>query len=320
MTFDLLTDVLNSMRIHGSTLLHEAYLAPWAISLPEDEKLGRLLSVEPGTRVVAFHLVQRGTMTFQSEEQKISVEPGEVIICFGGSEHQISQGHSKALPAESVLKGAPIHFRCPMGEGESTLVCLCGVFYLHDTCLNPLFASMPAILHTRVAQDDQDGLVKLIADELDARRSASNFMVQRLLELLCARAIRNYINTHVSTAPSWIAGIKDPLVNQAITAMHATPGAPWSVDSLAEHVALSPSRFAARFREVTGESPMKYLTRWRVQSARQQLRNSDLSVAAIGDAVGYDNQAAFIRAFKRYTGTTPGRWRAELFESSLTKT
>ena len=65
-----------------------------------------------------------------------------------------------------------------------------------------------------------------------------------------------------------------------------------------------------RYHEAAiGESPMRYLARWRMQIAANLLTQSDAKVAAIGAQVGYDSEAAFSRAFRRATGRAPGAWR-----------
>lgn len=54
---------------------------------------------------------------------------------------------------------------------------------------------------------------------------------------------------------------------------------------------------------------MRYLARWRIQVAANQLRNSDAPLARIAEQVGYESEAAFNRAFKRSFGTPPAAWR-----------
>lgn len=92
--------------------------------------------------------------------------------------------------------------------------------------------------------------------------------------------------------------------------LHARPGEPWSVPRLAGMVAMSPSRLAARFSEALGESPMGYVSRWRMNVARRHLVESQRSVQQVAVEVGYENVAAFIRAFRRHVGMAPAAWRA----------
>jgi len=64
-----------------------------------------------------------------------------------------------------------------------------------------------------------------------------------------------------------------------------------------------------RFRQLLGESPMHYLTRWRLQLAAQLLRDGTDPIAAVSAQVGYESEQAFNRAFKRQAGEPPAAWR-----------
>jgi AraC-like DNA-binding protein len=74
-------------------------------------------------------------------------------------------------------------------------------------------------------------------------------------------------------------------------------------------VAMSPSRFAARFAESLGDSPMAYVTNWRMNVACRQLVTSRQGIDQIAASVGYESQAAFNRAFKKHVGLPPAAWR-----------
>ncbi|ABW32169.1 AraC family transcriptional regulator [Acaryochloris marina] len=315
--FDILSDVLNSLDICGSLLLHESYTAPWAISVPGAQQLGKLLRVQTGTRAVAFHLVERGYIELTSPQLGVKpmvVEAGEMVICFSGSPHQISQGtEPPSISVEYVLSGGEIPFRCSADARSSSLLCLCGIFYLRDTYLNPLFAALPPVLHAPVSQVESfqnlTGVASLIAKELDKPSAGSSFMVERLLELLCAGAVRSYMARLHPQDPSWLTGLRDPIISRALAKIHAQPGHDWSVDSLAQSVELSPSRFAARFKTTLGEGPMTYVSKWRLHIASRLLNRTEKNIYEIASDVGYDNLAAFTRAFKRYFGEPPGAWR-----------
>ena len=91
--------------------------------------------------------------------------------------------------------------------------------------------------------------------------------------------------------------------------MHGDLARRWTVDSLARESGLSRSTFAATFKAVTGDAPLDYLTRWRMYRARVLLRGSDLSLMEIAARIGYDTDTALSRAFRRFEGTAPGKWR-----------
>lgn len=312
---DVLSDTLRSMRISGSVLLREEYAAPWGVAIPNASQLAALFSVKPEVRIVAFHLVESGHCEIKLENGVVAViEAGEMAVCFGGTAHQISQGtNPKILPVATLLAGGANTQR-PTAVGR---VCgaalLCGVFLLHDTFLNPLFAALPPLLRTRVSQPGDfynlSGVARLMAQEIDRKSLGGGYIVERLLEALCAEAIRAHIATTPRHEAGWISGIQDPVVGRAVAAIHAQPGANWSVTRLAQGVAMSPSRFAARFAATLGNSPMVYVAQWRMHVACRLLVGTRQGVDQIAAAVGYESPAAFNRAFKKHVGVPPAAWR-----------
>ena len=69
------------------------------------------------------------------------------------------------------------------------------------------------------------------------------------------------------------------------------------------------SVLAQRFVELVGEAPMRYLANWRMQLAKQMMREGGHNIQEVATRVGYDSEAAFNRAFKRATGSPPAAWR-----------
>jgi transcriptional regulator GlxA family with amidase domain len=82
------------------------------------------------------------------------------------------------------------------------------------------------------------------------------------------------------------------------------------LDELAGKVAMSPRNFARRFKAATGESPLGYLHRLRIDNAKHQLESATRSVQEISTQVGYEDVAFFRQLFRRYTGTSPREYRA----------
>jgi AraC-like DNA-binding protein len=91
--------------------------------------------------------------------------------------------------------------------------------------------------------------------------------------------------------------------------IHADPGQPWTLDTLARATRTSRATLTRRFADLTGQSPMAYLTAWRMSLAARRLRDGDATVRQIARELGYDSEFAFARAFKRATGSAPGQYR-----------
>jgi len=107
----------------------------------------------------------------------------------------------------------------------------------------------------------------------------------------------------------WLAGTRDPAVGRALALMHERPAEPWTLERLGDEAAISRSTLHERFAHFIGQPPMHYLAQWRMQLASQWLRDTDAKVIEVALEVGYENEAAFSRAFKRMVGESPGAWR-----------
>jgi len=107
----------------------------------------------------------------------------------------------------------------------------------------------------------------------------------------------------------WLAGLNDLQVGRVLTLLHAEPAHSWTVEELAHRAAISRAALAKRFVDVVGETPIQYLTGWRMHLARRLLSESPLGLAEIASRVGYDSEAAFNRAFRRVVGIPPAGWR-----------
>jgi AraC-like DNA-binding protein len=313
----IIDDLLRSLRISGSVLLREPYVTPWAIAIPDQMQLSALLGVSAGIRVVAFHLVEFGHCTIQPQNgEEILLSAGELAICFGGEAHHLSQGDAtQTLSIEGLLTQGQ-NPRHPEVVGQTAGASLmCGAFMLHHTNFNPLFTALPAVLHARLSRRGElhnlSGVARLMAEELDRNFLGGGYVVERLLEVLCAEAIRAHVETSSRQETGWFRGIKDPVVGRAVEAIHARPGSDWSVTRLAADVAMSPSRFATRFTEALGDSPMAYVTKWRMNVACRQLLTTRQSIELIAANCGYESLAAFSRAFRKHVGISPTSWRVE---------
>lgn len=315
---DALSQVLNSMRISGNLLLKEKYKMPWAVSVPDSNTMNGLFNTTSDVRIAAFHMVERGYIHIKLDNgEDVLVEVGEMVVCFSGLGHTLYQGdRQKVLPFQDIMGGGENVFYPDEKEQASCTSLVCGTFILHDTLLNPLLTTLPNVLKFSVASPNDHprlyGVVNLLIQEFQDKTLGNSYIVQRYLEILCVEAIRMHVDSLSEHSTGWLAALNDPMIGRAIAEIHAEPGYNWSVKSLAEAVTISTSRFAARFSATLGESPMAYVTKWRMSVASRMLEENQLSIDQISSEVGYESMAAFSRAFKRHVGLPPAMWRTHL--------
>ena len=173
---------------------------------------------------------------------------------------------------------------------------------------------LPPLLHLKGTENDGREWVrstaKNILRELDRRATGSMEVANRLVDILFLKAVRAFFDEHVETAKSgWLAAIRDKRISRALGAIHNQPQRSWTVLSLARHVAMSRTTFAAKFKELVGEPPQHYFTRVRINAAAVRLRSGRDKLSSVAADAGYRSLPAFVRSFKRLMGTTPGEYR-----------
>ena len=315
----IFSESVNALKVTGSLLLNEHYSAPWAVSIPATAELAELITKKKNTHIAAFHLVRRGHIEIEIQNGNTEIiNEGEMAICFSGKAHTLFQGASKpAYPFQNLMQGNKNVFEPTTENKAQSTSLICGIFTLHNTLLNPLFEAMPPLLKVNLEQGDYrslsttNNIIKLLVNELEQPSFAHSYMVERYLELLCAQSMQTYVQSMPKGETGWLQAINDTVMSRIISAIHSKPDFEWSVTELAKLISLSPSRFAARFTEIMGITPMAYVTRWRMYIASQLLKDSNFNLEQIATQVGYLNVAAFSRAFKRLLGLSPANWRTQ---------
>lgn len=312
---DAFSDVLRVIRLSGGVFLEADFTAPWCISgkvSPDDCKP----FLEAPRHVIASHFVARGCMRLQPEGgEAIEVGAGEIVLLPHNSAHAFgSELHSAPVPAREIIQPPQDGrlARVVHGGGGAATQLLCG--YLGcDAPFNPLLSALPAVLKVNVRSTPSGAWIessfRFAASEIAAGRLGSTTVIAKLSELLFVEAVRQFVAGLPAERRGWLAGLRDPNVGRALSALHARPTQAWTAESLAIEVGMSRSVFAERFSSLVGQPPMQYLAMWRMHMAAQYLREGRGSLAQIGAAIGYDSESAFSRAFKREFGVSPGGWR-----------
>lgn len=200
------------------------------------------------------------------------------------------------------------------GEGGHTSI-VAGVFDFEDFSRNPLLLRLPGLLHlpyNGLIAESGDGfasMLRLLISEVQDRLSGSGSVAVRLADVLFVYAVRAYLRTRPTAEVNWCRGMQDSRIGRALALIHDEPGRLWKVGALAEATGMSRARFASRFHELVGESPISYLTDWRMHCASRELMADRKTLAAISFDHGYASEIAFSRAFKRWSGLLPSDYR-----------
>jgi AraC-like DNA-binding protein len=314
---DPFSDVLRSFRLSGAIFLDSHFTAPWCIvSKLTAEDCGPLLTAP--SLLIAYHFVIEGSFLLTIEgEPTVEVRAGEVVLLPRNDVHTLASGSGMApVDAHDLIHptvGGGLAQISHGGGGEKTHI-VCGFLSSEDQ-YSPLIGALPRILKLDVRQgtwrDWVDASVRFAATELTQGRFASSGAMSRLSELLFVEAVRQYAATPHNQGAGWLRALSDPHVGQAIALMHRNIGTSWSAEGLAKEVSMSRSAFVHRFTSLTGMPPIRYLTVWRLQTAKLHLRETQKTIAQLAYSVGYDSEAAFSRAFKREFGLAPARWREQ---------
>ena len=274
--------------------------------------------VESGSMPIGiFHAVVRGQPWAQLEEggEAVELSPGDVVVFPFGDNHLIMDApgreHRPIGLLTSVDERGMGHLTIDGGGPSTSLIC--GTLAFDSGDAHPVFSLLPPMLHVR----DHDGrmsdivetLIAMIAGEVDQPTPGSEIVVARLTDVLVVYLLRAYIEDLDPSERGWLAALRDPALREAIGQIHRRPDHSWTAEELAEAARMSRSAFFKRFREVVGETPAEYATRWRIHLAAKLLRQGDYSVAAAGREVGYGTEAAFSNAFLRVMGQRPGAYR-----------
>ncbi len=324
MAADVLSEVLSAVRLTGSVFFDITATSPWVAEAPPSARIAD--AVRPGAQhAIEYHVVTRGACWISIVDgvpfEPVRLGEGDIAVIQHGEPHAVSSAprmRAEPSPAYGLRPKAEgeLPFRLRTGaEGAGDTRLMCGFFTCDVRPFNPLLEALPRFMRigrgSSASADALSGhLLGLASIESADERAGTRSVLNRLSELMFIEAIRSYMDQLGSANTGWLSGLRDPLVGRALLALHAEPARSWTLDDLAAACATSRSALAARFTEVTGYPPIQYLTRWRMQLAAQRLAGGGVKVAAVAQEVGYDSEAAFSRAFKRFSGRSPSQWRS----------
>ena len=297
---DALSTVLEATRLRSVVYSKFPLAAPWGLDIIQDQnsQFWRLVS---------------GNCTVGSPDGRIiELKAGDLVFVPHGSAHWIAdKSTSLRMPSPEFVKarreGIPV-----FNSGGDVTTLIAGHFEFDYLPLHPFLKDLPPIIHIRQYVTENQLLLKqvtqLMLEELDNERPGSRVMLKCLSEIMFVNIIRAYLE---QSAPGsgFLSALNDPRISKALKLMQDAPQNNWTLGSLASEIGMSRSAFFNQFKKLVHQTPLDYLTNWRIRQAQKLLTTDSSNISQISANVGYQSEAAFNRIFKLKTGQTPAVYR-----------
>ncbi len=302
---DPLGEALHFLRLSGTFYCRSEFTAPWALALPAMKDC------------LIFHVVTAGECRLEVEGADARLlRPGDLALVPHGEGHRLASETDVAaaklfdLPREAVSDRYEI---LRYGGGGASTTVICGVVRFDHPAAQHLVRLLPKLISVDAWNSPEmewiQSTLRFMAAEARELRAGGETIITRLADILVIQAIRAWIARDPAAQTGWLGALRDRQIGRAIALIHRDPARSWTVASLATHVGMSRSAFAARFTQLVGEPAMQYATRWKMLAALMWLREDDAPLGVLASRLGYESEAAFSRAFKRFIGVSPGAAR-----------
>jgi AraC-like DNA-binding protein len=304
-TIEPLGEALHFLRMSGTFYCRSEFTAPWALALP------------PFADCMMFHVVTAGQCWLEVEgAEACLLQPGDLALVAHGEGHLLASepgapaGKLFDLPRERISERYEI---LRHGGGGAPTTVICGVVRFDHPAAQDLVRLLPRYLRVDAWSSPEtewiQSTLRLIGAEARELRAGGETVITRLADVLVIQAVRSWLARDPASHRGWLGALRDKQIGRAIALVHRDPGQDWTLARLAARVGMSRSAFAARFTQLVGETAMRYVTRWRMNAATLWLERDDGSLAELASRLGYESEAAFSRAFKRFKGISPGALR-----------
>lgn len=312
---DVLSDLLHRARVRNAQARQLVQRPPWSLTFADAPVLTAVATLG-GHASIRLDDARTGPVRLAAGDIALITRAGRHTIADDASTppQVVVRGGRKYAVDGSELAAGGHRSLAPRTYGDGlpgATIMLRGLYELHgdvgDRLLDllPPLAVVPAGPRTRAA-------LALLTTEIARDEPGQDAVLHRLLDLVLILALRAWCAMPETALPGWCRALADPVVSDALRLLHEAPAHRWTVAELATKVGMSRAAFAARFTGAVGEPPLTYLTGWRMTLGADLLRDTEATVAAVADEVGYKDAFAFSVAFKRTRGVSPSVWRRQV--------
>ncbi|GAB2972175.1 AraC family transcriptional regulator [Actinotalea caeni] len=306
---DPLTDLLDGVRARTAAFCQAVLEPPWGLRIADGAAL-------------AFATVLRGhAWVVPDDGEPRRLEVGDVAVVKGPDHYTVADSPGTvpdivvhegnrlaAVDGTDLTAALRLGPRTSGRTPDGSAVLASGTYQVTSDVTGKLLDALPPVLVVPAAEV-QGPVMRLLLEEVDRDGPGQQVVLDRLLDIALVATLRAWFARSEAGAPGWYGAFNDPVAGPALRALHDDPAHPWTVASLAAHVGCSRAALARRFTAAVGETPMAYLTAWRIALAADLLRSTDRTIESIAREVGYSNAFALSVAFKRLRGLSPKQFR-----------
>ena len=306
--FDVLGDVLDTLRFRGSIFFRSELAAPWGMQL---ETMG----------IPRFHVTLSGECFVGGDDNKaVKVEEMGIVMLPTGNSHWIAD-----QPGRKLISSARAGEACELGDplfqqGEITNRLMCGIVQYDQESPHPLLDSLPEILNFPKFEigDPIWSTVTLIDAEMRRAEGHGGTIVDRLTEVLFLQLL-NYFAEKNHESVGFLVALRDRRLQRALSLIHRDPAFDWTLLSLGDQVGMSRATLVRHFREAIGVAPMTYILNWRIMKAYNLIKYTSTPLEKVAELVGFGSARTLNKSFQRQYDCTPNELRRRSQSADLSE-
>ena len=287
---DPITDIFRTMHVTAFGQHRLEATAPWG--LIGGKKSEEKVTPASPADLAHFAMLSRGNcwLSVEGIPDPIPLTGGDCFLL--ARDTSIVMRDSPRTPPRSTFReiaakasGNVAHY----GGGGAQTTVVCGSLSFDRASLKPITQLLPSFILIKSDQPHSLALhntMQALASEMAEQAPGSDVVATRLGEVLFIQALRAHFASGAGWRnKGWLRAIFDRQIGFALSAIHDSVNTPWTVESLAEAAGMSRSAFAARFKELLGQTPLQYVTEWRMQKAMQLLEQRDKKLIDVARSV-----------------------------------
>lgn len=306
---DEFSGLLEGPRARGAFALRGLLTSPWS------------LRIEANSPLTVIAVVKGEIHINHDNGKQVSLGPGDVAITRAPGHYTVADnpdtdptiyihpGQDCRTPdGRSLYEEMKLGVRTWGNDHNANTLFLIGSYESMADVSDRLRSALPPLLWLKNEHWDSP-LIQLLNDEMARDAPGQAAILDRLLDMLLIAILRIWLNKNETQDLLWYQAKGDQVIAKTLKMIHSNPSHPWTLINLSAKVGISRAALARRFHDVVGESPMAFLTQWRLALAADLLCQPDETLSTVAERVGYSSPFALSAAFKRVRGLSPNEHR-----------